>query len=876
MRQRLSLTTLAITVVLALSYLFGLPHLGDNLLLDSWFRLRGERPHADDIIIVALDQTFRDEYPYRVSELDRRFYAQAVQNLTNAGAKVIGIDFFFPEASSDPSADQALADALLSANVILPHARQSTNASQQLSSSDHVPFNPLLEGVNRGVLELKEGARTFSPVIAFTDKTLPSFVLAIIRSAGLESNRDTTGTMLIDYRGPAGSFPSLSFLSAYRNQFAYSDVQNKIVILGVTLEGTDRDQITTAYGEMAGVEVNANQIYSLLHGRLVTLNPSLYALILIFLGLLCPSIAKRPRGLIYSILAVAGIALASYLSFLGSLFFSPLSMMLLPLVAYVSGSYKQLKTLDTQLSGKLIQLLDKATLAEESTVPSSLSQGFAPTGYVSDASDMLESLQEGLGADAGILFFGDQRTQRGIVKQDLQSLAEGALLEKRSIQLGTMPHYIAEPLMLDGQAIGVLALSLPAPPPPHMQALLNTSVHTFSQLARYQQLRQQTNTLAGTVWPWRTQSSQAKLNALSMISDLLATERGWLGTLLENLPQAIFIMSPYGYSIYKNSAARRLFGEERNMLHAIPEALSIEARQFQPEYVQMVEQGDRLEFGLTERKQETPLLLSLKVVRDDTEVTGVAGILSDLSKLSELDQKRQDMIAMVVHDLRSPLTSIQGFAELLLLSAEESDKEYLEIIGHESARMRRMTDAFLDISRLESDSFEIERAPANLAELLRHAVAAVSAQAGQKNILIALDAPPFLEANVDADLLSRMMINLLSNAIKYSSKQTRVTTSLKETDISFEFSVKDEGHGMSDELQAELFQKYKRGAEKQIVGTGLGLYLVKLIVDAHKGKIELFSKEGEGSTFTILLAKNTTTLAQPSAAEASLSLQDSV
>ena len=135
-------------------------------------------------------------------------------------------------------------------------------------------------------------------------------------------------------------------------------------------------------------------------------------------------------------------------------------------------------------------------------------------------------------------------------------------------------------------------------------------------------------------------------------------------------------------------------------------------------------------------------------------------------------------------------------------------------------------------------------------------MAAVSTQAAQKEIVVAVDAPPFLEALVDPDMISRLMSNLLSNAVKYSPAATRVTIGLETVEDEAVLSVQDEGYGMSEELRGQLFQKYKRapsGKARAVRGTGLGLYLVRLIVDAHDGTVEVDSELEQGSTFTVRL-----------------------
>ncbi len=860
-RRRLSysLITLALALLLMVLYALGVTKGADYLFLDTFFRLRGVQPHANDIILVRLDEDFVKEYPFRIGELDRGFYAKVIEHLRLAGAKVIALDVFFPERSSigktatrDP--DVELAQAIADGNIVLPLVR--IEDKNELTENFLSP-NVLLKDAQQGVILLEESARTFRPVVTFSEGVFKSFALATLEAAKLSATRPLTTTQLVDYRGPEKSFPTLSFLEVYRNQFSYAEVKDKIVLVGITLTGTDRDQILTPFGEMSGVEVNANEVYTLLHGRLTTIPTGLYLVLLLALGIFAPILSSYKRGLWYVLSLMVIIFIGSFILFRLATFVSPLWLALLPTLAYLRTNYRHLLQLDTQLSSSLIQLLDSATLTDESKVtPTQLSQGFAPRGYATYAPDMLESLMTGLGAKGGRLLLEQIPTEQGDVSEALKRLSQQALEQGRTLREGTLPHHVAEPIVLENRVVGAVALTLPAPPPPHLLSLLTTSVQTFSQLARYQKLRERTTSFTGTLFPWRTRSSLDKLEALSMVSDLLVTERGWLGALVESLPQAVFIMSPYGYSVYKNAAARRLFGDEKNMLVGIPGTLRLERERFQADYATMVERGEELEFGITERNTERPVLLTLRVVSSSGEIKGVAGVVSDLSKVEELDRQRQEMIGMVVHDLRSPLTSIQGFAELMLGDASGEQKEFLDIIKSESQRMKRMTDVFLDVVKLENERFELFLRPTNLAESLRYAVATVSYQAGQKNILIAVKAPPFLEAEVDADLISRLIVNLLTNAIKYSPEKTRITATLTVNGDQVDLEINDEGYGMTDEQCKHLFQKYQRAddaKEKRIAGTGLGLYLVKLICDAHQASIKVTSEVGKGSTFRISL-----------------------
>ena len=709
-----SIIPLIVAALLALLYLLGLTQALDRLSLNAWFRLRGVQAAQDDILLVKLDQDFVDAYGFRIGELDRGFYARALENLSAAGARVIGVDLFFPERSvvtDGRNPDMELAAAVLGNNVVLPQIRAGSRRGSGWAG-DYVPFNPLLRTARRGVLSLDASAHKISSEVTVRDGTLPSFALAVLRAGELPGIR-ASGDYLIDYRGPSGTFPALSFLDVYRNQFSYSRVQDKVVLLGVTLLGTDQDQLMTPFGLMSGLEVDANAVYTLLHGQLAQLPAPLYALLLLVSGVAWAPVTRRKRGMFYALAGTVILFGVSLLLFwLAALFVPPLWLALIPLVAYLSSSYRHLTTLDRQLTQRLRGLLDAAMLARPGDLATGdLSTGFAPKGYVTHAPEMLESLLQGLGGESGLLLLDAERTAHGEVSPVLVALLNASLSEQRRVSSGTLPYAVAQPIFLDEGVVGAVALSLPAPLPPHLLSLLETSAGMFSQLARYQRLRERTQTLADTLWPWRTQSSLAKLNSLALIGDLLATERSWLGSLLETLPQATFIMSPYGYSVFENAAARRLFSGEKNMLRALPEALQLDTERFQKDYVRLVEQGEELELGLVERGSGRPVLLSLRVVRGANEggggeVKGVAGIVNDLSKVEEMARQRQELIGVVVHDLRSPLTSIQGFADLLLEGDMTDTQEPLTIIRQEAARMQRMTDTFLDVVKLESNAFK--------------------------------------------------------------------------------------------------------------------------------------------------------------------------
>ena len=838
-RRYLSVSTFLVALFILLFYLSGRGERIDMLTLDVLFQLRGARPAPSDIVIVALDEDFIQLYGQRVAEIDRRFYARVLNELMSAGARVIGMDFIFSERSraaegSDPDAE--LAEAVLRYPVVLPQVR--IVSSFPGISQDFIPIHPYLQEAHKGVLTLAESARSFAPSYTLDAVTMPSFPLAMLELADLEAQAFQP-SQLIDYRGPRGSFRTLSFLDVYRGQFSYSEVQDKLVLIGVTLAGTDRDQILTPFGVMSGVEVNANELYTLLYSQLRPLPKAIYGSLLIVLALVSPLIAKRRRGLFWVIALSMGLMLLAPLLFASGWFFSPLWLALVPIVAYLSRSYQLARQIDQQLTANLLHLV---VMLSGGPSDRSAGQGFQGAADQS-ITEMLESLCRHLKARSALVQLSGQRYAWGDAPQELAGVLQDAIKQKDQI---ASANTLAEPLYLNDQLMGALALAFDAPV--GNSSLIQTSLRAFEQLLRYQQLRQETSSFKTELLPWKKQSSSLKLQAVSTITDLISSERAWLETLLEALPQAVSILSPYGSPIYQNRVARGLLAE--NVLEAIPRVLSIEAEQFQQDYLQLLVEG-KLELALRERRSGRVVLLSMQAVYRDEQIEAITCVLSDLSKLEEIDQRRQEMLALVLHDLRSPLTSIQGFAELL---RQESQHEHLEIIYREANRMRQLTDGFLDLARLESGQLNLDLEDVNLADIIRQAVASMTVIAAGKQIVIELRAPTHLSARLDPELIYRLIQNLLSNAVKYSPAKTRIIVFLRQQTEATEIIVQDQGYGLSAEQQALIFDKYQRaGADKTTPGVGLGLYLVKRIVELHGGRISVDSQPGRGSSFSVFL-----------------------
>ncbi|MEK4325774.1 HAMP domain-containing sensor histidine kinase [Paenibacillus sp. FSL R7-0312] len=234
----------------------------------------------------------------------------------------------------------------------------------------------------------------------------------------------------------------------------------------------------------------------------------------------------------------------------------------------------------------------------------------------------------------------------------------------------------------------------------------------------------------------------------------------------------------------------------------------------------------------------------------------VEGINEMANELSRMETLRQDFISNVSHEIQSPLTSIRGFAAALQDDSlsTESRKHYLDIIEAESRRLSGLSDNLLKLSALEAESFPFERKPYRLDKQLQEMILASEPQWLGKDIEVEAD---LAETTVVAvkDLLSQVWTNLLHNSIKFTPQGGRITVSLRISEEWIEVEVKDSGIGIAEEELPRIFERFYKVDKSRSVsgggGSGLGLPLVKKIVELHEGSIQITSRPGEGTASVV-------------------------
>jgi signal transduction histidine kinase len=229
-------------------------------------------------------------------------------------------------------------------------------------------------------------------------------------------------------------------------------------------------------------------------------------------------------------------------------------------------------------------------------------------------------------------------------------------------------------------------------------------------------------------------------------------------------------------------------------------------------------------------------------------------VAHDISERKQLERLKQEVVAMVSHDLRSPLTAMQSLLELLqagvLGELNEKGMRKIEMSSQVLQRLISMINDLLDMERLEAGMFDLQMRHRELFKLVEFSFDAVRTMADTNGISLTWDSGEVF-IYCDEDRIIRVLVNLLSNAIKFSPSGSPVTVSATADDEWVEVRVSDKGRGIPAEKLNTIFERYKQieRADEKIGGSGLGLAICKAIVDAHKGTIGVESVPGEGSTF---------------------------
>lgn len=337
-----------------------------------------------------------------------------------------------------------------------------------------------------------------------------------------------------------------------------------------------------------------------------------------------------------------------------------------------------------------------------------------------------------------------------------------------------------------------------------------------------------------------------------------------LAGIVESSDDAIVGKTIDGIITSWNRGAEKIFGYREDEVLGKPITMLIPAENVDEVLLmhERLRQGEHIEhFETVRRRKDGKLIhmsLSYSPVRDTQgRVVAVSTIGRDITERKEMEQMKDEMISAVSHEMRTPLTAMLGYTELMLANEVSADrqKEYLRIILRESKRLNALIGNFLDLQRLRSRAPALTCLPLPLRPLLDETMALFAGVSERHRIT--LRCPPDLSLLCgDDQQLGQVFNNLVSNAVKYSPEGGDVTVAARREGDSVVITVKDEGIGMPPQALEKIFERFYRvdnTARREFGGTGLGLALVREIVRAHGGKVWVESTLGKGSTFFVSL-----------------------
>ncbi|MBK5484309.1 PAS domain S-box protein [Peribacillus sp. TH16] len=339
-----------------------------------------------------------------------------------------------------------------------------------------------------------------------------------------------------------------------------------------------------------------------------------------------------------------------------------------------------------------------------------------------------------------------------------------------------------------------------------------------------------------------------------------------LETLVENIGSGVLLIDSKGYTTLINREFKKSFGvNSATFLFQVFYSVIKDK-----EVISIIEEIFRTEKTI-KRQVKIPLAIERKhfeiygapIIGTHDEWKGILLIFHDITELKRLEQMRKDFVANVSHELRTPITSIKGFSETLLdgaLKDEKTLKHFLSIILKESDRLQELIQELLNLSKMEQQEFVLKTGVVDITNVLGDIQEMLIGKLKEKEVSLEIKAssePVFIEG--ESDRIKQVFINLITNALTYTPNGGWVTVNVTENEQTVDIIVQDSGIGIEEKELPRIFERFYRidkARSRDSGGTGIGLAIVKHIIEVHKGKIKVESTPGSGTTFTVTLNKS--------------------
>lgn len=341
----------------------------------------------------------------------------------------------------------------------------------------------------------------------------------------------------------------------------------------------------------------------------------------------------------------------------------------------------------------------------------------------------------------------------------------------------------------------------------------------------------------------------------------ITQQRTEIEAILSSMIEGVIAVDAEERIIIMNDAAEKMFGCDPSTVqgHSIQEA--VRNTQLQEFISETLSANKPVEKEISLASEEERYIFGHGTLIRNIEGKGLGAlfVLSDITKLRRLENIRKDFVANVSHEIKTPITAIKGFVEILKDGSEKDEqdvKRFLDIIARHVSRLEAIIDDLLKLSRIEKDAETegIQLVESGIRDVLDSAVQALKPLADSKGTEIGLSCDDKLIARINPPLLEQAIVNLLDNAIKYSDEKKPVKIEAVKDDKEVVVHVMDNGRGIEQEHLSRIFERFYRvdkARSRRLGGTGLGLSIVKHIIQAHGGHVSVTSAPGKGSTFTI-------------------------
>lgn len=340
--------------------------------------------------------------------------------------------------------------------------------------------------------------------------------------------------------------------------------------------------------------------------------------------------------------------------------------------------------------------------------------------------------------------------------------------------------------------------------------------------------------------------------------DAVTAEKDRMRVILDSMADGVIATDRWGAVILVNPVVEEVFGIDGESARGKSVLEVVRDYELDRLFRKALDSGEPVKEELRILTPE-PRIFRVHITPLKSPEGGVVALLRDITERRRLEQMRTEFVANASHELRTPLTSIRGFVETLLDGAVDDPqlaRRFLRIIDEETRRLADLVEGLLNLARAEEKRTTFRRQPVMIRDLVERAVRMFEPQARQKGLELTVEMPSDLPAvEGEPDLLARVIINLLDNAVKFTP-QGSIRVRGRAVEGGVELEVEDTGVGIPEESLPRVFERFYRvdkARGREPGGTGIGLSIVKHVVEGHGGSVKAESQLGKGSKFTVFL-----------------------